>query len=473
MKKSIFSAKDGVPFPFAIEITEEQDGCMFQVVQCDAPVNEIKRGKYHLKSALHASYLDLFEQLHADFGFPMPQNRRPYVRPIFEANYKELLVKNIDKGMLYGYGDPSVLLVKEDKPCYYVVSTSNDAADAFPIVKSENLTDWEFVSYVFPQGHQPQWAMDGEGSDFWAPEMHKVGCEYRLYFVARDKVKRELCIGLARSASPKGPFVPEPQPILNGNVIDPHLLILDEKTSYLFWKEDNNDVWPGLLIDLIWQCPALIAELFTEESDRALASFIVTLKPWLQQLAPMERFLFTQVFIESVTTRYSVVYHLLNEMAAFRPELTQQIKTLSQYMKTPMYARELTIEGNDFKGDKIKILENDLDWEAHLVEGMWVQQLNNKYYLFYAGNDFSTDQYGIGVAISDSVLGPYQKMKAPILTSSAKWLAPGHPSVTTAPNGKPLLFLHAFFPGKAGYKQFRALLALELEIGEEGVAVGR
>jgi arabinan endo-1,5-alpha-L-arabinosidase len=142
-------------------------------------------------------------------------------------------------------------------------------------------------------------------------------------------------------------------------------------------------------------------------------------------------------------------------------------------MKTPMYARELTIEGNDFKGDKIKILENDLDWEAHLVEGMWVQQLNNKYYLFYAGNDFSTDQYGIGVAISDSVLGPYQKMKAPILTSSAKWLAPGHPSVTTAPNGKPLLFLHAFFPGKAGYKQFRALLAIELEIGEEGVAVGR
>jgi hypothetical protein len=102
---------------------------------------------------------------------------------------------------------------------------------------------------------------------------------------------------------------------------------------------------------------------------------------------------------------------------------------------------------------------------------MWVTKQGEKYYLFYAGNDFSTDQYGIGVAIADSPLGPYQKMGKPLLQSTEAWWAPGHPSLVKAPDGKPLLFLHAYFPGNAGYKQFRALLSVSVHFTKDTVLV--
>jgi beta-xylosidase len=100
---------------------------------------------------------------------------------------------------------------------------------------------------------------------------------------------------------------------------------------------------------------------------------------------------------------------------------------------------------------------------------MWVTKQDKKYYLFYAGNDFSTSQYGIGVAVSGSPVGPFQKMDKQLLQSSARWWAPGHPSLVTDTGGRPQLFLHAYFPGKAGYKQFRALLSIPVFFTEDGV----
>jgi hypothetical protein len=136
-----------------------------------------------------------------------------------------------------------------------------------------------------------------------------------------------------------------------------------------------------------------------------------------------------------------------------------------------MYAQPLTQDGSGLTGERVKIIENDLDWEAHLVEGMWVTKQGSTYYLFYAGNDFSTDQYGIGVAIADAPLGPYQKMEMPLLRSTEAWWAPGHPSLAIAPDCKPLLFLHAYVPGEAGYKKFRALLAVPVRFTEGAVLV--
>jgi beta-xylosidase len=134
-----------------------------------------------------------------------------------------------------------------------------------------------------------------------------------------------------------------------------------------------------------------------------------------------------------------------------------------------MFAAPLSEDGSTLTGPATKIIENDLAWEAHLVEGMWVSRHGSKYYLFYAGNDFSTDQYGIGVAIANAPLGPYVKVPQQLLQSTNKWWAPGHPSVVTGPDGKPVMFLHAYFPNKAGYKEFRALLSVSLGFEENAV----
>ena len=475
------TSPEHVPVKFAITIRESNDSDQFghflTVKGADPETGSTKTCHYQLVDKAHNAYLDFYEKLSQDFGLRLPLNRQPQKKvPAASIPYQEVLTKNFTNEILYGYGDPAMLQVPgplgEDS-WYYLVATSNDAPDSFPILRSRNLTDWEFVNFVFPRNQKPLWAADGElVSDYWAPEMHQVGSEFWLYFVARDKHTRELCIGLAKSKSPEGPFLAADEPILKGNIIDPHVFVQENNTAYLYWKEDNNDVWPGELIELMNANPGLIPELFKKQENQITASFILTLWPWAKMLEPMERFLVIQVLIESIIAKYLDFYTQLTSLMHSQPPYVQEhIRQVQKYMKTPMFAQQLSPDGTKLVGRRTKILENDLEWEAHLIEGMWVTKQSQKYYLFYAGNDFSTDQYGIGVAMGDSPLGPYQKVEKPFLQSTANWTAPGHPSVALGPEGKPMLFLHAYYPGQAGYKQFRALLAVTLKFEEDRVMV--
>jgi hypothetical protein len=140
-------------------------------------------------------------------------------------------------------------------------------------------------------------------------------------------------------------------------------------------------------------------------------------------------------------------------------------------MRTPVWAQRLSADGLRLEGERTLVLENDQEWEAHLIEGVWVTRYEGKHFLFYAGNDFSTARYGIGVAVADAPLGPYRKATEPLLRSTAEWWGPGHPSVAPGPDGEPWLFLHAFRPGRTGYNEFRALLAAPLAFDGERVSV--
>ncbi|WP_207493754.1 family 43 glycosylhydrolase [Aridibaculum aurantiacum] len=459
------SSPAGLPAGFDVLIkTLSPQGYHFTITAKDSDA-AISTFSYNLTSTDHQSYLDLFEKLSKLFGLRMPQNRRPVIQPTSTAPYRVVLTDNLHPGMLYGYGDPAILKVDEHGETYYYLAvTSNDAPNAFPILRSADLVNWSFVDYVFPKGRTPEWASTGENnSDYWAPEIHKIGDEYRIYFVAREKHTSELCIGMASAPSPAGPFVPADKPMLTNNVIDPHVFVTAGNDAYLYWKEDNNDVWPAKMLDLLYQHPQLVSELIAVEEDKRTASLIITLWLWAKKLPPMERFQAIQIFIEIIIADYTSYYQQLLQMQKQQPGLNELIAPVVHFMKTPMYAQQLSPDGQQLVGEKVKVLENDLDWEAHLIEGMWVTEQDNKYYFFYAGNDFSTDKYGIGVAVADHPLGPYQKMQAPFLQSTKDWWAPGHPSVTTSPAGKPLLVLHAYHPGKAGYKQLRVLLMVQLQ----------
>lgn len=466
------------PFAFTVVIKGawplNNTTCDFEVKGIDPQTGESKINRYQLFSRNHNNYLDLYAQLSAGFALRLPRNRLPAGNYSFHTSYREVLTDNLAPGMLYGYGDPAVLRVDDDGEAgYYLITTSNDAPDSFPLLFSKDLESWTFINYVFPQGQKPSWASEGEGvSDYWAPEMHKVNGEFRIYFVAREKESGELCIGVARSLKPTGPFVADETPLLRGNVIDPHLFVQDNGTAYLYWKEDNNEVWPRLLLDFLYEHPSVISTLFEKQEDQVTASFMLTIWPWARLLEPMERFLVIQLFIESVIAIYADFYDRLKALMKDEPdEMHKQITAILHYMKTPMFAQPLSADGSTLAGERVKIIENDLAWEAHLVEGMWVTKQKDRYYLFYAGNDFSTTEYGIGVAIADSPLGPYCKMEKQLLRSTEAWWAPGHPSLAQDPSGQPQLFLHAYFPGKAGYKQFRALLSLPVGFKETEVVL--
>lgn len=455
----------GAPAQFVVtlEPDDPQAPSRALTVRAQAGGEQIVRA-YGLPSTRHADYLDLYERLAADFGLRAPASRRRAEPPPATAPLTPLLTTPLSPKIRYGYGDPSVLKVEENgRPAWYLTVTSNDAPDAFPILRSENVTDWRLAGFVFPEGQAPAWTLTGEGlADFWAPELHKVGEAYWLCFAARRK-DHTLAIGLATADSPVGPFKAADEPLLCGGVIDPHIVIADGR-PHLVWKVDDNDRWPPLLAALLHGRGEMIARLFDDEADRRTAAFIAALWPRVSGLEPMERFFALQPLIEAVT----------DDLPRFRQRLAAsgEGQAIASALTTRIYAQPLSADGRALEGERVLVLENDRPWEAHLIEGVWISEAQGRWYMLYAGNDFSTPDYAVGAAVAERLEGPYRKFDAPLLQSSRDWWAPGHPSVAPGPDGQPHIFLHAFFPGQAGYKVFRALLTAPIRFSPDGVSLG-
>src|SRR5205085_1651575 len=113
--------------------------------------------------------------------------------------------------------DPAVLRVGSR---YYLYCTSGNAPAAFPIRRSTDLITWEPIGHLFPEGSRPAWTR----SDFWAPEVHRVGRRFIAYYTARDRTRR-LCIGAAAADSPRGPWTDLAKPLVRDErvgLIDSH-----------------------------------------------------------------------------------------------------------------------------------------------------------------------------------------------------------------------------------------------------------
>lgn len=437
--------------------------------------------EYRIASGEHTDYQFFLADLARDFGTRMPDVHGHKVQVDGTLpDWQPLIRDNLHSGTTAGYGDPAVLKTDDG---YYLVATSNDAPDAFPILHSTDLEHWTHKGFVFPEGSAPAWTAQGRFvGDFWAPEMARVGDEYWLCYTARQK-NNALAIGLAKSASPTGPFVDIGQPLIarsavnttglpddptqplqSGGVIDSHIFIDGDGTRYLFWKRDTNGVWPRPLAGLLRQRPELIERLFADEVDRRTAAFAAAIQPWANGRRPMERFFLMGPLIEAVLASWDHVQAVLRDV----PEAA----AILDAMQTPIHAQRLADDGRSLVGEDTVVLVNDLDWEGHLIEGPWVTYQDGRYWMFYAGNDFGTPAYGIGVAVADHPLGPYVKQGQPLLRSTPSWWAPGHASVAPGLDGRPQLFFHAFVPGTGGYNAFRALLTARLRFGPAGATVG-
>ena len=434
---------------------------------------------YTIPSAARAGYVDLFLGLSRDFGTRPPHlDAKPSSDATTSANWRPLIIDNLSNLTTAGYGDPAVL--KTDQG-YYLTATSNDAPDAFPILHSRDLETWTHEGFVFPEGVAPAWTAHGRTvGDFWAPEMARVGNEYWLVYTARQQ-SNALAIGLAKAPHPTGPWtdlgkpllsghainttdLPDDpaQPVLSGGVIDSHIFIDANGDRYLFWKRDTNGIWPRPLAGLLRRRPELISRLFAGEADRRTASFAAAIQPWANTRRPMERFYLMTQLIEAVLDNWDHAKRVL----ATEPTAAMIVDAMS----TPIHAQRLSDSG-ELIGEDRRVLVNDLDWEGHLIEGPWVTRQHGRYWLFYAGNDFGTPAYGIGVAAADHPLGPYVKQPEPLLKTTADWWAPGHASVAPGLDGEPQLFFHAFVPGTGGYNAFRALLTTPLHFERDQVTV--
>jgi arabinan endo-1,5-alpha-L-arabinosidase len=296
---------------FEVEASAEGDGFVIEVKSRDGLQN-----RYLVPTGTQQDFSAFYRELSHDFGTRVPHVFAETVtHPAPEMRWQPLLTENVSPRILVGYGDPAVFKDGED---YWLVCTSNDAPDAFPILHSRDLLHWECRGFAFPAGQEPAWAASGRNmADFWAPEMAKVGDEYWLAFTARQR-SNALAIGLARAPLPVGPWTDNGEPLvtgkpvdttglgydptlpqMSGGVIDSHIFIDPSGDKYLFWKDDTNSIWPRPLAMLLRGHPDLIEKLFATEEDRRTAAFAAAIVPWANQQRPMVRFFLMQPLIEA------------------------------------------------------------------------------------------------------------------------------------------------------------------------------
>lgn len=153
--------------------------------------------------------------------------------------------KMIIKTNISGIGDPMVLL-EDDK--YYMYCTSSD--DGFKVFTADSL-DGEWIDCGLCYFKQNGWGT----KNFWAPEVIKYGKGYYMHYTAHDPKSDMLKIGLAFSASPKGPFVDVTDgPFYNPDyaVIDSHIFI-DDGIAYLYYSKDcSTNKINGVNTSQIW-----------------------------------------------------------------------------------------------------------------------------------------------------------------------------------------------------------------------------
>lgn len=107
-----------------------------------------------------------------------------------------------------GVHDPTII---EADDHYYMFSTdthvAGQATHGIQIRESTDLVQWQFVGTAFD--HVPivaaNWA---QATGLWAPEVIKVGDQYRMYYAASTFGSQVSCIGLATAPQPVGPWTP-------------------------------------------------------------------------------------------------------------------------------------------------------------------------------------------------------------------------------------------------------------------------
>ena len=126
----------------------------------------------------------------------------------------------------------------------YELLTSGGTGDDpmnVPLTTSTDFAHWTTPVDALPV--LPAWAQPGFT---WAPDLHRFGSTYALYFTAMvaDRAPQTECVGSAFSSSPTGPFTASPVPFIcqldQGGTIDPRVFVDHDGTPWMLFKSDQN-----------------------------------------------------------------------------------------------------------------------------------------------------------------------------------------------------------------------------------------
>jgi beta-xylosidase len=137
---------------------------------------------------------------------------------------------------------------------HYLFTSQGTEPDNVPVESATRIGHWGPLTDALPV--LPAWAAWGYT---WAPDVHRFGRSYMLYFTAllKGTVNPKIqCIGDAVGTRLTGPYTPAPAPIIcqqaQGGSIDPRTFVDGNGTPYMTWKSDENSDVNGTSLTSIY-----------------------------------------------------------------------------------------------------------------------------------------------------------------------------------------------------------------------------
>jgi hypothetical protein len=209
---------------------------------------------------------------------------RPAAHPASQAVPLPPPALNTDLGRLVDptevIADPAVLVGKHVD--YLYASELGYEPPNIPVRTFTVLGKWGPPTDAMPT--MPAWA----ASWVWNPDVRYVDGRYVMWFTAAEKGAAlpltgamPRCIGWATAASPLGPFVPSPTPVLcqldHFGAIDPRTLVTPGGQEWLYWKSDDNAVLAAKQHTVVW-AQRLAADGTTLEGEAT--EILANTAPW-------------------------------------------------------------------------------------------------------------------------------------------------------------------------------------------------
>ena len=126
-----------------------------------------------------------------------PRQRTSYTNPVLDADFPDPTVIRAADGLYYAYA----------------TQARRGGRDInIQVARSGDLVAWDHLGDALPT--KPAWA--SETQKFWAPHVSRHGTAYFMYYSAEPNSKDGLCLAVATSKSPAGPFVDSGRPLRCG-----------------------------------------------------------------------------------------------------------------------------------------------------------------------------------------------------------------------------------------------------------------
>ena len=293
--------------------------------------------------------------------------------------------------------DPSVIYVTEgeDAGYFYAYGTSDEiGCHGIQAWRSKDLSHWECTGIAFLPDYSVAWAVN----NYWAPEVIYDSAEklyYMFYNAYNMNDNNRLCLSVAYSTSPAGPFIsPDGRKDADGNMLSAGKPVYDVTT--------NNPV---------------VAELDKENPGFA-KTHALDASPFIDP-ATGDRYLYFSYYDDYGEGSFIYGMKMKNW---FTPDYTTM--TMLTY---PGY--------NNVKAG----IDRDITQQAsegNVNEGPFMVYHDGKYYMTFSVFGYQDSNYQVKQAIADSPLGVYEKVSPDdggkvISTDTVNWshiVSAGHHS---------------------------------------------